>query len=254
LAAFAPNPSVGTQNIITQMLARLPKDTVRLNHAVDAISQKDGIVTVTTKNGQTFQAKKAIVTIPPVLWTSIKWSPPLPGAKTLISNSLAMPAYSKMVFVFDRDWWRPRFSGAVLFVEGPIQFIRETSVPAKACWTLTCFATGEKGFAWGAQSKAARRQSAWQALTSAFAGWVGDIPEPVAAHEMLWERQEYFWGAPSASWPPGMLSKGLQKDLKAPHHNVHFAGSETATSFKGYMEGGLQAAHRAVGEVFGGKL
>lgn len=231
------------------MLARLPDGTVRLNHAVDAISQTDGVVTVTTKNGQSFQAKRAIITIPPVLWTGIKWSPPLSESKALISDRLAMPAYSKIVFVFARDWWRPQFSGAVLFLEGPIQFIRETSVPAKACWTLTCFATGAKGFDWGRQSKDARRRAAWQALTSAFASWVDDIPEPVAAHEMLWERHEYIWGAPSATWPPGMLGQGMQKDLKTPHHHVHFAGSETATTFKGFLEGGLQAAHRAVEEV-----
>lgn len=157
-----------------------------------------------------------------------------------------MPAYSKTVFAFSREWWRPKFSGAVLFLEGPIQFVRETSVPAKECWTLTCFATGKKGFDWGSQSKAKRQSSAWQAIISAFAGFIDDIPDPVSVHEMLWERQEYLWGAPSASWPPGMLSKGLQKELKAPHQNVHFAGSETASSFKGYMEGGLQAAYRAV--------
>lgn len=231
------------------MLTRLPKDTVLLNHAVDAISQCDGTVTVTTKNGQEFKGKKAIITIPPVLWTSIKWSPPLPERKVLISDSLTMPAYSKIVFVFSRDWWRPTFSGAVLFLKGPIQFIRETSVSTKECWTLTCFATGEKGVAWGSQSKSMRQRSAWQALTSAFVGLIDDIPQPVSVHEMLWERQEYLWGAPSASWPPGMLSKGLQKDLKAPHDNVHFAGSETASTFKGFMEGGLQAAHRAVEEI-----
>lgn len=111
---------------------------------------------------------------------------------------------------------------------------------------LDLFCHREKGFDWGSQSKAKRQSSAWQAIISAFAGFIDDIPDPVSVHEMLWERQEYLWGAPSASWPPGMLSKGLQKELKAPHQNVHFAGSETASSFKGYMEGGLQAAYRAV--------
>lgn len=231
------------------MLAQLPDTTLLLNHAVGTISQTDGMVTVTTKNGHTFQAKKAIITIPPILWTSIQWSPPLPEKKELISDSLAMPAYSKITFAFRQEWWRPKFSGAVLFLNGPIQFIRETSVPVKECWTLTCFATGEKGFAWGSQSKAMRQQSAWQALTSAFSGFCDDIPKPVSVREMLWERQEYLWGAPSASWPPNMLSKGLQKDVKTAHLDVHFAGSETASAFKGYMEGGLQAAHRAVGEV-----
>ncbi|KAK5046203.1 hypothetical protein LTR84_008660 [Exophiala bonariae] len=245
----------GTQNISKQMLARLQgqggKNTILLNHAVDTIFQQDGTVTVTTKNGQRFSVKKVIITIPPVLWTSIQWSPPLPETKALISDRLTMPAYSKIVFTFSHAWWRPRCSGTVFFFDGPIQFVRETSVPAKRCWTLTCFATGKKGFDWGSQSKQARRQSAWDTLASAFVGFVDKkpVPDPVSVHEMLWERQEYIWGAPSASWPPGMLGHGLQKDLKAAHHNVHFAGSETASAFKGYMEGGLQAANRAVQEI-----
>lgn len=224
-----------------------------LNHAVESLSQADGIVIVTAKNGRILKAKKAIITIPPVLWTNIQWSPALPADKILISDSLSMPAYSKTVFAFSRAWWRPKFSGAVLFRQGPIQFIRETSVPARNNWTLTCFATGKKGFDWGAQSKASRRRAAWKALKSSFADFIDggerEIPEPVSVHEMLWERQEYLWGAPSASWPPGMLSRGLQKSLKAVYQNVHFSGSETASAFKGYMEGGLQASYRAVEEV-----
>lgn len=76
-----------------------------------------------------------------------------------------------------------------------------------------------------------------------------DIPKPVAVHEMRWEGEQYFAGAPSGTWPPNMLSKGLVKDLKAPHHNVHFAGSETSSTFKGAIEGGLEAAERAVKQI-----
>ena len=115
--------------------------------------------------------------------------------------------------------------------------------------------------AWGSQSRAKRQSSAWEALRSAMAGIINEIPEPVSVREMLWDKHEFFWGAPSSSWPPGMLSRGYQKDLKAPHHDVHFAGTETSSAFKGFLEGGLRAAHRAVEEIIepkglveGGKL
>ncbi len=136
-----------------------------------------------------------------------------------------------------------------MFAQGPIQFIRDTSVPSKECWVLTCFAVGPKGNAWGSQSKEMRRRSAWNALRSAFIGLVDEVPDPVSVREMLWDKHEYFWGAPSSFWPTGMLSKGFQKHLKAPYQNVHFAGSETASVFKGFMEGGVRASHRAVEEI-----
>ena len=37
--------------------------------------------------------------------------------------------------------------------------------------------------------------------------------------------------------------------LRKPHKRVYFAGTETATSWVGYMEGAIQAGERAAREV-----
>lgn len=37
--------------------------------------------------------------------------------------------------------------------------------------------------------------------------------------------------------------------MREPHGRVHFAGTETATRWSGYMDGAIQAAERAVKEV-----
>eukprot|EP00105_Crassostrea_gigas_P006156 XP_011419993.1 PREDICTED: amine oxidase [flavin-containing] B [Crassostrea gigas] len=37
--------------------------------------------------------------------------------------------------------------------------------------------------------------------------------------------------------------------MREPHGRVHFAGTETATRWSGYMDGAIQAAERAVKEI-----
>ena len=37
--------------------------------------------------------------------------------------------------------------------------------------------------------------------------------------------------------------------LRRPAHGIHFAGTETATYWNGYMDGAVRAGERAAGEV-----
>ena len=37
--------------------------------------------------------------------------------------------------------------------------------------------------------------------------------------------------------------------LRKPHHNVHFAGTETAHDWMGYIDGAIQAGYRSAEEI-----
>ncbi|WP_341238305.1 FAD-dependent oxidoreductase [uncultured Limnobacter sp.] len=51
--------------------------------------------------------------------------------------------------------------------------------------------------------------------------------------------------------PPGVMTH-YGNWLRTPHHTVHWAGTETANEWAGYIEGALQAGERAAQEVLEG--
>jgi monoamine oxidase len=64
-----------------------------------------------------------------------------------------------------------------------------------------------------------------------------------------WSKEEYSgFGCPCPSLGPGVLT-AVGYTLREPFGNVHFAGTETADVWKGYMEGAVRSGDRAGDEV-----
>ena len=68
--------------------------------------------------------------------------------------------------------------------------------------------------------------------------------------EQDWTREAWSRGGPVGNMGPGVWTS-VGPALRAPIGRIHWAGTETATSWCGYMEGALQSADRAVQEVRG---
>lgn len=160
-----------------------------------------------------------------------------------------MGYYSKMIFIFKEPWWRKAgFSGILNTEKGPIRFTRDTSIPADDQWSITCFIVGERGRAWSKLSRAARYNQAWEQIRESFAKFVENVPLPSNYLEMEWSKQSFFLGAPCPVMTPGTLTT-VGKTLVKPFENVHFVGTETATVWRGYMEGAVRSGQRGGAEV-----
>ena len=72
--------------------------------------------------------------------------------------------------------------------------------------------------------------------------------EPVELLEQRWCAEPFTRGGPVAVFSPGLLS-GCGPALRAPVGPVHWAGTETATEWCGYIDGALSSGLRAAGEV-----
>ena len=64
----------------------------------------------------------------------------------------------------------------------------------------------------------------------------------------VWAKEVYTGGCPVGVTPPGVLTE-YGSALRAPVGRVHWAGTETATVWCGYMDGAIQSGKRAAGEV-----
>ncbi|KAI4876370.1 hypothetical protein NFI96_017831, partial [Prochilodus magdalenae] len=66
--------------------------------------------------------------------------------------------------------------------------------------------------------------------------------------EQDWAKEEYSGGCPVNVMVPGMLTY-YHPGLRKPCGRIHWAGTETATQWCGYLSGAIQAGHRAALEV-----
>jgi monoamine oxidase len=240
------------------MAKELKKGSLWLSTPVTNIEQcaKTGVCTVRSANKAVFLAKKVILSTATPLYNKIQFAPPLPADKQHLAQESILGYYSKMIFVFEKPWWRTAgLSGEIKAQDlGPILFSVDTSIPADDQWSISCFIVGSRGLKWSKLSQEERYSSAWNQLRSAFEkvdleSGILEIPEPINALEYEWSKQEFFLGGPCPASPPGLLSAVGGDALRKPFENVHFVGTETALEWKGYMEGAIRSGDRGAAEV-----
>jgi monoamine oxidase len=94
-------------------------------------------------------------------------------------------------------------------------------------------------------SKAARRAAALKSLGDFFGS---EALHPRLYFETDWPGAKYSRGGPVGLAPPGLLTK-YGPALREPFRRVHWAGTETAIYWNGYMDGAVSSGRRAALEV-----
>ncbi|KAJ9292933.1 hypothetical protein DTO271G3_8231 [Paecilomyces variotii] len=242
----------GTQSFAKGLAGSLPEGVVCLSSPVQQVIQpsKDSIQVQSTSGAYT--ARKVITTVPGPVLKTMTFTPPLPATKRLYVDSLSYDYYTKAMMEFSSPFWiKKGFCGLVQSFTGPASVIRDTSSPADRKYILTCFLCGETGRIWAALSPRDRELKLLQQLKSLFDYKVED--DFVQMHTYEWANDEFSgWGCPCTSLGPGVLDTVGGDALREPFGNLHFAGTETAGEWKGYMEGAIRSGERAAAEVVGG--
>ena len=112
---------------------------------------------------------------------------------------------------------------------------------------LLAFVGGSTWKQYGLTTLAARRA----AVLEGFAEMFGEKAlHPVEYVEHDWTKERWTKGGPVAIMKPGTMTTYFQ-ELRRPHVRTHWAGTETATYWNGYMDGAVRAGKRASAEVLG---
>lgn len=242
----------GMQLFSKGLASDLPDGVIRLSSPVTAINNNtgNGAVEVHTK-GHTIRARKVITTVPTPVLKNVSFSPDLPSSKRTWIESTTYGYYTKAMMVFRTPFWVDKgFCGLTQSFIGPAGVIRDTSSPVDNKHILTCFLGGKPGFAWATLSDIDREQSLLEQIGQLFKA------EDIAEKEFVqmvtyeWIKDEYSgWGCPCTGLPPGVLSSLGGGSLREPWADLHFAGTETAGEWKGYMEGAVRSGERAAAEI-----
>jgi monoamine oxidase len=235
----------GTQQICDRIAAELG-DAVVLGSPVSSIATDAGGGAVVTSGRQTVRAGKVIVAVSPTIASRIEFDPALPPPREALAQRMPMGAYMKGVAIYEHPWWRDQGLSGIAFTDtGPVQMVVDASPPGGEPGVLVGFITGAPALEMGALGPAERRAAILAALAGAVAP---EAASPTAYRDFNWHEERWSRGGPVGLMGPGTLT-GLGTHLTQPIGPVHWAGTDTATDWNGYMEGAVQAGARAAGEV-----
>ena len=86
-------------------------------------------------------------------------------------------------------------------------------------------------------------------MLATFARYFGEQAlQPAEFVQKNWAEEPFIRGCYAALMAPGSWTGGGER-LREPVGNIHWAGTEMASHWFGYMEGALQAGERAASEV-----
>jgi monoamine oxidase len=240
----------GMISVVKGLCSRIPKDVIRLNHPVCEIERMENGVQVTVgrldeKPKCRLFASGIILALPPRLAArSILFTPDLSYDLTqaMLKSSTWMAGQAKFFALYDKaDWRKIGLSGQGFSLCGPLGEIHDGSSDAKRPYGLTGFVG----------IPALRRKDSGTMVRAILAQlsllYGQEAGRPVSVYYQDWAREEFTateydqraaHDHPEFQPPSGKTSiwDGM----------FHFAGTETADHLRGYLEGALSSAERAV--------
>jgi len=236
---------VGGSQLIAERLAKKLGRRIVLSSPVSRIVRgKNGVRVVSKRT--TVHAKYVIVAIPPVLVNKIRFSPKLPADRVGLNHSMPQGTLWKVAAFYDKPFWREKgLNGTAVQTGGPVSATFDDSPPGGKPGGIFGFVGGDEARKFARMSKAARRAAVLKNFTDFFGA---EAAKPRTYFETNWPGAKWSRGGPVGLAPPGLLTK-YGPALRTPVRRVHWAGTETALFWNGYMDGAVSSGRRAALEV-----
>ncbi len=234
----------GAGTFVTHLAAEF-RDCIHLESVVRKIErQRDSVVIHT--GTRRLHARRVILAIPPPLISSIEFEPALPRPRQDLFDGCRVGSVIKYNLIYPTAFWRKsNLSGALWSTSGPINVCYDTTPHGTACGVLTALSVAGSAERLSVMPPDERRS----AVLSALASHLGDdARSPLDYFDRAWEEESLIGGGYSVTLRPGGFALGASgfRDAEPP---LHFAGTETASEYPGYMEGAVEAGERAAQEV-----
>jgi monoamine oxidase len=235
----------GSQLIAIRMAEQLGPGRVRLGAPVSRIEQApSGVIVHAT--GLVAAGRRAVIAVPPALAGRISYDPPLPADRDQLTQAAPMGSVIKCLAVYDEPFWRSAGYNGQATSGGPgAQVTFDTGPPAGAPGILLGFVTGAEARRL-ARAEPTRRRTEILASFARYFGSAAARPADYIEHD--WTADQWTRGCYGAHFPPGTWTQ-FGPALRRPAGLLHWAGTETATHWSGYMDGAVQSGRRAAGEV-----
>lgn len=231
----------GTQQIAKAMAAELGSRVV-LDARVRGIDRHGTGVTITFDGGQ-IEARRVVVAIPPAHRPSIAYTPPLPAGYAELAQHWPQGRLSKAYAAYPTPFWRAKgLSGQALSDQGPVFITFDLSPSASGPGVLMGFVDAR---AFDSLPGEQRRRDALHCFATLFGD---EALAPIDYADHRWGAEEFAPGGPTAAVPPGSWTR-YGRWLREPVGPIHWAGTETADEWTGFLDGAVRSGQRAAAEV-----
>lgn len=217
----------------------------RVSEGEDDLSNDDSALTIDFDRGRV-RASIAIIALAPALVDAITFEPQLPAPRQALAQRMPMGSTIKCIATYESPFWRTDgFSGFVLDDGDPLTMVYDDTPPANTIGALVGFITGQAAYRYSELAEETRRS----AVLDAFATYFGEeATDPIEYVDKVWPLTRWSAGCYAGNMTPGTLT-GPGTVIREPVGPIHWAGTETARQWRGYMDGAVRSGKRAAEEV-----
>ena len=219
---------------------------VRLGAPVTAVAQDEVGVTVTTRSGEIQAADRVIVALPPTLAGRLQYEPLMPAWRDQLTQRVPAGTVVKTFAAYRTPFWREQgLNGQVASDRGPVKVTFDVSPPGAEIGVMLGFVEGGEARRWQRLPAAQRRRTVLECFGRHFGP---QATAPTAYLEKDWSAEEFTRGCYGAHFGPGVWTS-YGDTLRQPVGLIHWAGTECAVEWNGYMEGAVRSGIVAAREV-----
>jgi len=232
----------GYQNLIGSLAPGLD---IALNTVVTEIAYSTSGVTVSTKDGATYTAPWAVVTLPigVLQANSVKFTPPLPSVNAKAIAGLGSGLLDKVVLVFPQAFWgtgvqvNDRISDGSGAFEEWLSLYPATGLPILVGWNAATYAA--------ALEQRTDTDIIAEAMNILRRTWP-TAPDPITYRISRWNSDPFSLGSYSFT-TPRMEYKPAHRDVATPlaGGRVQFAGEHTSMKYPATVQGAYWSGQTA---------
>ncbi len=220
-------------------------DVVVLGSPVTGVRRRDDRVEVAGAVG-TVSARRVVLALPRALAAGIRFDPVLPADHALLIHQVPAGTEVKMVAVYDEPFWRhDGVSGATVATDDDIEVTLDTGQPHHAQGVIAGYSAGPRARGLAALGEADRRDVFVRMLTTRLGP---KASSPVEVLEQNWAEEQWTRGCSMGHFPTGVLTQ-YGRRLREPVGRLHWAGTETASTSYGAMDGAVRSGERVCEEI-----
>ena len=205
----------------------------RLHSPVASVEQSDEGVKVTIEGGETFKASIVVLAVPVNTYENIDFTPPLSPEKLTVSKGNMAGGQGVHI--------NARLKGKM----PPILAVAPSSMPLHLLLTTDILEDSVIVDGYGPDATLFDGGDP-QAVQGVIRQWIPDVVV-LETVSYRWDLDPYSQGT-WCGFGPGVLSKYYDA-LREPEGNVYFASGDSATAFRGFMEGAVESGVRVARDV-----
>jgi monoamine oxidase len=234
----------GVGQVADAMAAELGDAVVRSCPVAGVLQERERVVVTGPK--AEVAARRVVLALPRALAAGIRFDPVLPADHALLVHQIPAGTEVKMVAVYDEPFWRADgVCGATVATDDAIEVTLDTTQPGHPQGVLAGYSAGPRARGLAALSEGERRAAFLRMLTTRLGP---KAAEPLEVLEQNWAEEEWTRGCSMGHFATGALTQ-YGRRLREPVGRLHWAGTETASTSYGGMDGAVRSGERVCEEI-----